>query len=119
MLKAKEAADLAALGKLNLWLESVGRPVLPTLQDAGRRTTSGRWKMILVLLVCALPVIASYFTYYVIRPQGRSNYGELIDPQRPLPSAGALATVDGKAPDALEQLQKKAGGPIRAVREDW
>jgi len=30
-------------------------------------------------------------------------------------SAGALATVDGKAPDALEQLTKKAGQPIRAV----
>jgi alcohol dehydrogenase/propanol-preferring alcohol dehydrogenase len=29
--------------------------------------------------------------------------------------AGALATVDGAAPDALEQLAKKAGGPIRAV----
>jgi len=29
--------------------------------------------------------------------------------------AGALATVDGKAPDALEQLTKKAGEPIRAV----
>jgi D-arabinose 1-dehydrogenase-like Zn-dependent alcohol dehydrogenase len=29
--------------------------------------------------------------------------------------AGALATVDGGAPDALEQLAKKAGGPIRAV----
>ena len=29
--------------------------------------------------------------------------------------AGALATVDGKAPDALEQLASKAGGPIRAV----
>jgi D-arabinose 1-dehydrogenase-like Zn-dependent alcohol dehydrogenase len=29
--------------------------------------------------------------------------------------AGALATVDGKAPDALEQLAAKAGGPIRAV----
>jgi alcohol dehydrogenase, propanol-preferring len=29
--------------------------------------------------------------------------------------AGALATVDGKAADALEQLQKKAGEPIRAV----
>jgi alcohol dehydrogenase/propanol-preferring alcohol dehydrogenase len=29
--------------------------------------------------------------------------------------AGALATVDGKAPDALEQLVKKAGEPIRAV----
>jgi alcohol dehydrogenase, propanol-preferring len=30
-------------------------------------------------------------------------------------AAGALGTVDGKASDALEQLQKKAGGPIRAV----
>ncbi|WP_407176030.1 alcohol dehydrogenase [Bradyrhizobium sp. STM 3562] len=29
--------------------------------------------------------------------------------------AGALATVDGSAPDALEQLTKKAGEPIRAV----
>jgi alcohol dehydrogenase/propanol-preferring alcohol dehydrogenase len=30
-------------------------------------------------------------------------------------AAGALATVDGKASDALEQLQKAAGGPVRAV----
>ena len=30
-------------------------------------------------------------------------------------AAGALAAVDGKAPDALEQLAKAAGGPIRAV----
>jgi len=29
--------------------------------------------------------------------------------------AGALATVDGKAPDALDQLTRKAGAPIRAV----
>src|SRR6201991_3222037 len=30
-------------------------------------------------------------------------------------AAGALATVDGAAPDALEQLAGKAGGPIKAV----
>jgi hypothetical protein len=42
--------------------------------------------MLAVLLVCAAPVIASYFTYYVVRPEGRRNYGELIDPQRPLPA---------------------------------
>ena len=30
-------------------------------------------------------------------------------------AAGALATVDGKAPDALEQLLKKAGEPIRGA----
>ena len=41
--------------------------------------------MLLVLLVCAAPVIASYFTYYVVRPEGRRNYGELIEPQRPFP----------------------------------
>lgn len=42
--------------------------------------------MLAVLLVCASPVIASYFTYYVIRPEGRRNFGELINPQRPLPA---------------------------------
>ena len=38
--------------------------------------------MILVLLVCASPVVASYFAYYVVKPEGRRNFGELIDPQR-------------------------------------
>ena len=70
-----------------------------------RTTTSGRWKMIAVLLVCASPVIASYLTYYVIRPEGRRNFGELITPQRSLP---AMATVDlqGK-PSDLTALKKQ------------
>ena len=58
-------------------------------------TRSGRWKMLAVLLVCASPVIASYLTYYLIRPEGRRNFGELIDPQRPLPAI-ATSTLDGK-----------------------
>ena len=49
------------------------------------RIVSGRWKMLAVLLVCAAPVIASYFTYYVVRPEGRRNFGELITPQRAMP----------------------------------
>jgi cytochrome oxidase Cu insertion factor (SCO1/SenC/PrrC family) len=53
-------------------------------------TRAGRWKMLALLLVSAAPVVASYLTYYVIRPEGRRNYGELIDPQRPLPSFTAL-----------------------------
>lgn len=60
-------------------------PLVPELQNSAVRTRYGRWKMLLVLLVCAAPVIASYFTYYVIRPEGRRNFGELIDPQRPIP----------------------------------
>ena len=42
-------------------------------------------------------MIASYFTYYVIRPQGRSNYAELVDPPRELPATLALAGLDGRA----------------------
>ena len=55
-----------------------------------RRTRSGRWKMLLVVLVCAAPVVASYFTYYVVRPEGRRVFGELVDPQRPLPDVQAI-----------------------------
>jgi hypothetical protein len=54
-----------------------------------RRVRLGRWKMLAVLLVCAMPVLASYLTYYVIRPEGQRHYGDLIQPQRPLPAVMA------------------------------
>ena len=65
-----------------------------------RRTTIGRVKMLLVLLMCAAPVIASYLTYYVIRPDGRTNYGTLILPTRALPASLPLLTLDGAAAKA-------------------
>ena len=64
--------------------------------DPQTRTRLGRWKMILVLLICAAPVVASYFSYYVVRPEGRRNYGDLIDPQRPLPDLLGT-TLDGRS----------------------
>ena len=80
---------------------------LPVPQEAlardAQRTRSGRWRMLAVLLACAAPVIASYLTYYVIRPEARRNYGELIEPQRPLPAITATA-LDGK-PVALPSLK--------------
>ena len=69
----------------------------PGFDDVARRTASGRLKMLLVLLVCAAPVIASYLTYFVIRPQGRTNYSELILPQLPLPATLPLTDLQGKA----------------------
>lgn len=68
---------------------------------APERTRSGRWKMLLVMAICAAPVVASYFTYYVIRPQGRTNYGTLIQPTVGLPAASALPlqTLDGQPVD--------------------
>ena len=54
----------------------------------------GRITMLVILFACALPVLASYFTYYVIRPGGRTNYATLIEPQRPLPSLDAVPAQD-------------------------
>jgi hypothetical protein len=59
------------------------------VQADANRTRSGRWKMIVMMLICASPVIASYFTYYVIRPEGRRVYGELIQPQKDIPQVVA------------------------------
>jgi hypothetical protein len=52
--------------------------------------------MLLVLAVCAAPVLVSYFTYFVIRPQARTNYSELITPPRELPQTLPLKTLAGE-----------------------
>lgn len=82
---------------LDLTVHSLPSPREAAGVDA-RRTRIGRWKMLAVLLVCAAPVIASYFTYYVVRPEGRRNFGELIEPQRPMPALAAT-TPEGQAVD--------------------
>lgn len=72
--------------------------------DAGQtqQRRMGRLKMVMVLLVCAAPVLASYFTYYVVRPTGAgAAYGELIDPPKPMPDVVAL--------DAAGQPQRLQG----------
>jgi len=73
---------------LALTVHSLPMPAL------AQRTRVGRIRMLLVLLVCAAPVIASYFTYFVIRPEGRTNYSDLIEPSRPWPSASDLPLTD-------------------------
>lgn len=66
----------------------------------------GRWKLFAVVLVCAAPIILSYFTYYVIKPQSRTNYGALIDPrEHPIPELAAM-TLD-KKPTTLDTYQGK------------
>ena len=79
---------------LGLTVHSLPQPGSSSQPDARR----GRWRMLAVLLVCASPVIASYFTYYVVRPEGRRNFGELVEPMRPLPKQLAQ-TLEGKSTD--------------------
>jgi len=70
-------------------------PQAHELAQQPERIRSGRIKMLLVLAACAAPVIASYFTFYVVRPAGRTNFGVLVEPQRPLPELVAQ-DLDGK-----------------------
>ena len=72
--------------------------------DTARRR--GRWKLLVLLLICAAPIVASYFTYYVVKPAERTNYGTILDPrQHPIP-AMMTTTLDGK-PRTLNELKGK------------
>lgn len=91
------AADQAVPDPVALTVHGV---VGPNLTGSGTadpaRTRVGRLKMLLVLLLCASPVIASYVTYFFIRPEGRTNYSALILPTRSLPAELNLRTLDGE-----------------------
>jgi hypothetical protein len=66
-----------------------------TVPDAASPPHWRRYRVLYLLLaVCLAPVIASYTAYYVLPPSGRTNYGALIEPQRPLPAL-ALQRLDG------------------------
>jgi hypothetical protein len=60
-------------------------------QSDARRTRNGRLKMIILLLICAAPVIASYITYYLIQPRATSrNFGELVTPTVSIPAVTGM-----------------------------
>ena len=61
------------------------------------RTRRGRIQMLLLLLACASPVIASYFAYYVIKPEGgKTNYGTLVQPAQEANSEWFDVPLKGK-----------------------
>src|SRR5215831_19021378 len=52
---------------------------MQTDADPRRRRGAGR-TLLLLALVCAAPVVASYVAYYWLHPTSRTNYGELLEP---------------------------------------
>ncbi len=77
----------------------------PAAALTGQRM-AGRWKMLAVMAVCAAPVVASYFTYFVVRPGTGTAYGALIQPTLPLP------VLQAQAPDGSRQ-------PLRGLAGQW
>ncbi|MFG6414859.1 SCO family protein [Roseateles sp. DC23W] len=74
---------------LSFAVHSLPDPRASTVQRAGR------WKMLVVLAMCAAPVVASYFTFYVVKPSG-SAYGELISPTVDMPADLPLTDLQGR-----------------------
>jgi len=80
---------------------------LAVVDERQRRTWSGRMQMALILLVCAAPVIVSYWAFYVARPGGgEAAYGNLIQPAVALPDVAASDLQGGAV-------------PLRALKGQW
>ncbi|HQR83605.1 MAG TPA: hypothetical protein PL192_01635 [Polynucleobacter sp.] len=61
------------------------------------QTRRGRIQMLFLLLACASPVIASYFAYYVYKPEGaKTNFGTLVQPAQDLNPAWFDIPFKGK-----------------------
>ena len=78
-----------------------------TTTTSPARTRSIR-PLIAILLVCLAPVAFALLAYYVpalgLRPESRTHYGQLIEPQRPIPGDLALRDEQGRPYD-LNQLK--------------
>jgi hypothetical protein len=80
---------------------------LAVVDERERRTWAGRLQMALILLVCAAPVVASYWTFYFARPSGgEAAYGTLIQPTVTMPD------VVARDPDG-------APVPLRSLKGQW
>ena len=79
-------------------------PSSSTSNQARRSNTP----MVLIVLITLAPVVFALLAYYVpalgLTPEGTTNYGTLVEPQRPLPAADKLNlhTMDGEAVDLNE-----------------
>lgn len=68
--------------------------------------------LVLIIIICLAPVVFALLAYYVpslgLRPDNTNNYGALINPQRPVPTAQALplTTLEGQ-PFELSSLHGK------------
>ena len=66
-----------------------------------------RTKFLLIVALFALPIVASYLTYFVWPPQGGvKNYGELIKPET-LPETLTLTALESGVPTTLQTLRGK------------
>ena len=79
-------------------------------EGAERKKHRSKTPLIIILLMSLAPLVAALIVYFIpeLRPEGSAAYGELVQPQRPMPNAKdlPLTTLDGK-PFDLGSLKGK------------
>jgi hypothetical protein len=79
-------------------------------QGAAQKKHRSKTPLIIILLMSLAPLVAALIVYFIpeLRPEGSAAYGELVQPQRPMPNAKdlPLTTLDGK-PFDLGSLKGK------------
>ena len=65
---------------------------------------TGHGKLLAMFLACSLPVLLAIFVFFVIKPTGQANFGELIHPARPMP---AVSLIDAQG-QSVELSRLKA-----------
>ncbi len=102
-----------------------------SLPPTESKPRASRWPLVWVAVASFAPFVLAYVTFYFWAPEGRMNYGELIEPARPLPDATLtladgqsfrLGTLRGKwvlmltAPGACDESCQRALYNMRQVR---
>jgi hypothetical protein len=79
-------------------------------EGAAQKKHRSKTPLIIILLMSLAPLVAALIVYFIpeLRPEGSAAYGELVQPQRPMPNAKdlPLTTLDGK-PFDLGSLKGK------------
>lgn len=82
-----------------------GLTVASSSHPAAPARKRSRLPVVAILVVSLAPLLLAFLAYFLpasgLRPENASNYGTLIEPQRPIPAADVLglATLDGEAFD--------------------
>lgn len=85
------------------------------------KTRRNLWPLWAVLAVTLAPVIASYIMYYGVKPEGRVNYGDFVEPQVTLNNLPVKTIIKPQSESAFLAVLESAQASRRDLSElgDW
>ena len=95
---------------MNQRVKQVNQQLKPSAVQPVASKSRSKVPLVIIFLMSLAPVLGAVLVYFnpQWRPEGSNNYGQLVQPQRPMPASTdlALTTLDGK-PFDLNSLKGK------------